>query len=70
MNEKEDGRKPEFDIVVHLSNELRKALAKGGLDDLSIKRLVPKRGNRMEPYPAAKIVIVNDGFIADLFGHP
>lgn len=70
MNEKENGLKPEFDIVAHLANELRTALAVGGLDDLSIKRLVPKRGNRMEPYPAAKIVIVNDGFIADLLGHP
>lgn len=70
MNEKENGIKPEFDIVTRLSCELRKALANSGLDDLSANRLAPKRGRRLEPYPPDKIVVANDGFLADIPGYP
>lgn len=70
VNEKENGLKPEFSIITKLASDLRGALKKGGLDDLAVKRLVPKNRSRVEPYPAERIKVAHDEFLADVCGYP
>ena len=70
VQEDENGRKPEFNIVTRLAHELRTALDRYGLEDSVIKRLVSKRGSHAEPYPKDRIRVSGDSFLADVSGYP
>ena len=70
VNEKADGRRPEPSIVSKLATELRAALRSAGCGDETVKMILPKRGKTGERYPAARVSIVGDDFLADILGYP
>ena len=70
VNEKADGRRPEPSIVSKLATELRSALRSAGCGDETVKMILPKRGKTGERYPAARVSIVGDDFLADILGYP